>query len=100
MDGQDKETIITSINSPIRCCLDQQFSYGAFLSQRGTPSSHPFLDGMFHEIKQPAIGKPPDNPFQLVELPQWDTLSLWNPLLFLSIWPSIEGVTTCTDKPL
>ena len=28
---------------------------GGFLSHRGTPSHHPFLDGIFHEINHPAI---------------------------------------------
>ena len=29
---------------------------GGFLSHRGTPSYHPFLDGIFHEINHPAMG--------------------------------------------
>ena len=28
---------------------------GRFLSHRGTPSHHPFLDGTFHEINKPSI---------------------------------------------
>ena len=28
---------------------------GGFLSHRGTPSYHPFLDGIFHDINHPAI---------------------------------------------
>ena len=33
-------------------------SYGGFLSQRATPSYHPFLDGIFPEINQLALGVP------------------------------------------
>ena len=32
--------------------------YGAFLSHRGTPSHHPFIDGMFPEINHPFGGTP------------------------------------------
>jgi hypothetical protein len=30
--------------------------YGGFLSPRGTPSYHPFIDGIFHEINHPFLG--------------------------------------------
>ena len=34
-------------------------SYGGFLSHRATPSSHPFIDGIFHEINHPFLGTHP-----------------------------------------
>ena len=36
--------------------------YGGFLSHRGTPSYHLFIDWIFHETTHPAIGVP--LPFQ------------------------------------
>ena len=41
--------------------------YGCFHSHGGTPSHHPFLVGIFHEINDPAMWVPP-----------W----LWNPPIF------------------
>ena len=40
---------------------------GAFLSHRATPSYHPFLDGIFNEINDPASSNLP--PFVLWLLP-------------------------------
>ena len=37
---------------------NQQHSYGGFLSHRGTPSHHPFLDGIFHETNHPYWDPP------------------------------------------
>ena len=34
--------------------------YRGFLSHGGTPSHHPFLDGIFHEIKPAIVGYPHD----------------------------------------
>ena len=36
-------------------------TYGGFLSHRGTPSHHPIIDGVFHEINQPFLGYPHDS---------------------------------------
>ena len=33
--------------------------FGGFLSHRGTPSHHPFRDGIFPNKNHPAIGVPP-----------------------------------------
>ena len=40
----------------ISCWYDIRCTYGGFLSRRGTPNFHPFLDGALHEINQPASG--------------------------------------------
>ena len=50
-----------AINVPLLSSffVAKNYNYGGFLSHGGTPSHHPFLDGIFHEINHPAIGVPP-----------------------------------------
>ena len=58
---------------------------GGFLSYRGTPSHHPFIDWIFHEIDHPAIGI---SPFQ-VKTPY----SSCNPSI--KIKPAMSGWKRC-----
>ena len=47
--------------------IHQVYIYRGFQSHGGTPSYHQFIDGIFHEINQPAVGNPlvMENPMSL-----------------------------------
>ena len=46
--------------------------FGCFLSHRGTPRSHPFIDGIFHDINHPfevpRLWNLPDDEFLKVKV--------------------------------
>ena len=52
--------LLSALMAPIDLLLaDFHLTYGGFLSHRGTPSSHPFLDGIF-PYKPTILGYPHD----------------------------------------
>ena len=67
-------------------------SHGGFHGHGGTPSHHPFLNGIFHEINQPFWGSP------ILGNPIWiHMVCWWNRLMFkeeekFKIWPLNQAI--------
>ena len=65
--------VFLALKNRLKCGLSSFYPFGGFLWFRATPSSHPFIDGMFHEINHPAtsLGIPPFQDFP--QLVRWFT---------------------------